>query len=160
MFTCVEWVFFSQVILHKPLSNKWIMMSYGVLCIGEFLDLLHPSILVAQSNIRDIFELKELKCNHFCSGRCQCAGNSHYMCNPCRAIKRKMCRGYHGLANPLEELVGRLVYEYMFDFISARDLVLGTWERHNLRDHGHHLRIIKLQAIVKELGMYCSWIIF
>jgi hypothetical protein len=55
-----------------------------------------------------------------------------------------MCRSYHDTRDPEEEFVGRVAYEFMFDFLSEKDLKSGNMLDARIRDDGHHQRMINL----------------
>lgn len=112
-----------------------------------FLQLVAPCALVTMSDSSAFLKLKKMK-NSICSGRCCFKGTGKFACKKCRVIKHVMCRNYHNLSDPLEELIGRLVYEYMFDIISLDDIEYGHWLHRDLRDAGHHLRMVKLNGLV------------
>ena len=123
----------------------------------EFLDEVSYENLVQLSSIEDLKDLKEFKDTMICKGRCKCKNNSKYLCKPCGSINRQLCRGYHEVP-PMEELVLRLTYEYIFDIISEQDLVKGTWKVNKGRDDGHNERIRRLSALASRNMKECKWL--
>lgn len=92
-----------------------------------------------------------------------CGKNGRYMCGRCRRMGQKLCRTYHYIsievektlekdtANSFElaklaakEIEARLMYEFVFDFISHSDLTDSNWLAKELRDYGHTQRMFKL----------------
>lgn len=123
----------------------------------EFLEEVSFENLVQLSSIEDLRDLKEFKETRVCRGRCKCKNTSKYFCKPCASINRRLCRGYHEVP-PIEELVLRLTYEYIFDIISEDDLVKGTWKMNHGRDEGHNERIRRLSALAARHMQQCKWL--
>jgi hypothetical protein len=83
--------------------------------------------------------------------RCVAMGNcdtqGKWRCGRCRRLGQKLCRAYHGISDPQQELNARLLYEFVFGMISEEDLVRNEWAAAHLRDWGHGFRIQKLRAL-------------
>jgi hypothetical protein len=62
----------------------------------------------------------------------------------------KSYAAYHGENDPAKELFGRLLYEYVFDFVDESHRVEGKWwigSQDHQRDQGHVFRLRKFAAI-------------
>lgn len=82
-----------------------------------------------------------------CCGRRRCClanKKKRFYCKPCKRLRAKLCRGYHGRAGAVSELLGRLTYEFVFDIVPEAALFEGWWLKAGLRDRGHHFRMKKL----------------
>ena len=79
-----------------------------------------------------------------------CGTEGHWRCGRCRRLGQKLCRAYHGLSDPQQELNARLLYEFVFGIISAEDILSNQWASPTLRDEGHGFRIRKLQALARS----------
>lgn len=87
-------------------------------------------------------------------------GGKKLYCNHCKRLNVKLCRKYHVLTNEKEssqpdhvlqqlacqEIIGRLLYEFVFDILSEEDLLEDKWMRVK-RDWGHTKRLQKLVRI-------------
>jgi hypothetical protein len=85
-----------------------------------------------------------------------CGNFGNFYCHRCRRLSKKLCRRYHNANDPAEELHGRLLYEYVFDYMTERDLLEGSWkviptataaDTVSSRDQGHLFRLRKLSAL-------------
>ena len=56
-----------------------------------------------------------------------------------------------------DELVLRLVYEFIFDIISLDSIIQKKWMDSSLRDKGHHNRMCLLVKYCKNIQKY-SWL--
>lgn len=74
---------------------------------------------------------------------CECKPHRH-LCKKCKKIQSHLLKSYHSSNSYEEELATRLLYEFLFQFISLNDIKSGTWKFPCIRDHGHHLRIVKI----------------
>jgi hypothetical protein len=120
----------------------------------EFLNEVSFDNLLQLSSVEDLKDLKE---TFVCRGRCKCKNNSKFFCKPCASINRQLCRSYHEVS-PMEELVLRLAYEYIFDIISEQDLANGKWKINKGRDDGHNERIRRLSALASKQMKECKWL--
>ena len=78
--------------------------------------------------------------------KCNTEISNGFYCGQCRRLHQKMCKAstaYH-TDNPVDELVGRLAYEFVFDIISFEDLVNANWLGSKKRDAGHTRRLINI----------------
>jgi len=82
-----------------------------------------------------------------CSRNGACDAQGNWRCGRCRRLGQKLCRAYHGISDPQQELDARLLYEFVFGIISEEDIVTNQWAMSHLRDWGHTFRIRKLLAL-------------
>ena len=75
--------------------------------------------------------------------RCQCYWGQSHQCGTCRRVRRKLCKAYH-VASPIDELAGRLTFEYVFGIINIQKLLDHEWLRPNIRDFGHTKRLTNI----------------
>lgn len=75
--------------------------------------------------------------------RCQCYWGQSHQCGTCRRVRRKLCKAYH-VASPIDELAGRLTFEYVFGIINIQQLLDHEWLRPNIRDFGHTKRLTNI----------------
>ena len=122
-----------------------------------FVEMVKPASLITIKNVDTIKELKKIKTHELCKGKCATNGSGKYNCQKCKNINKMMCRQYHN-QSPLEELVGRLFYEYLFGYISLEDLITGSWTHVASRDDGHNLRIQILKSRVGMQLRKCGWL--
>lgn len=73
---------------------------------------------------------------------CTCRGK--FLCKKCKKIQSHLLKTYHSAQSFEEELATRLLYEYLFQFITLHDIKTGDWKYPCGRDHGHHLRITNI----------------
>jgi len=76
-------------------------------------------------------------------GLCECKPHRH-LCKKCKKIQTHLLKSYHSSNSYEEELATRLLYEFLFKFISLNDIKSGSWKSPCGRDYGHHLRIVKI----------------
>jgi hypothetical protein len=89
-----------------------------------------------------------------CNKPTTCGQKNFFRCHRCRRLSKKLCRAYHEEDDPRKELYGRLLYEYVFDYIQEDALLTGMWaedREEDVRDQGHVFRLRKLTAIT---GMF------
>ena len=98
-------------------------------------------IIKALTTTHDVRILKDMK-NEMCLDKCKSTQTSLYYCGRCRRLQQYMCKKYHQEKD--DELRLRLMYEYLFDFITYEDLKDGNWKKRCKRDAGHHKRIMTL----------------
>jgi hypothetical protein len=89
-------------------------------------------------------DVKYIKDTIICHGRCCNKGTSKYECKRCKGCKRALCNRYHKFDDPADELAARIIYEYIFDFITLDDIASGQCLRPELRDSGHQERLKRL----------------
>jgi hypothetical protein len=88
--------------------------------------------------------------NTRCTKPTTCGVNGAFRCHKCRRLGQRLCRAYHEEKEPAKELYGRLLYEYVFDFVDAEKIADGKWwieSKDDSRDQGHVFRLRKLAAI-------------
>ncbi len=89
--------------------------------------------------------MEAAKCIRECRLRaCCCRPKSCYYCAQCRRLNKELCRGYHNIKDPLQEIEARLIYEYVFDIITEDDLKHEMIHRkpcRGSRDYGHYKRM-------------------
>lgn len=127
--------------------------------VADFLGLLSIYYIF---NLSSVYELAKLKIQKvkLCKGRCRSNATSIYYCKSCSRINSRLCRCYHSLS-PLEELVMRLAYEYIFDIITFDELRFGKWTLQCGRDIGHHQRVNHLLArLLPSQLQKCRWLRF
>lgn len=128
--------------------------------VATFIDFIHPRNLLMIKSLDEIIYLKELMTKRLCRGKCKsqrCGHKAH--CSNCNTIKRYLWRAYHNYKDPRHEVVARIMYEYLFDFISLRD-IKGDWLNDSLRDWGHDKRISERYHLAydKYGGLNCRWL--
>jgi len=137
-------------------QSKWSTQLYKMaMTLAAFLALVTPAALVSLKSVADLARLKMCKDQHICKGRCIYRGTGKFPCKNCGKLKQKMCRNYHGLETE-EELVSRLVYEYLFGMISIDNLLSNSWMDKSLRDCGHHERMRRLVNNIDTTK--CGWL--
>jgi hypothetical protein len=125
---------------------------------GAFSRALEPEALLHLDSIEELAHLKDIKDRVVCTGVCLSKNTHKYSCRKCTQVRKSLCRRYHNLPSPKEELVARLVYEYMFDVLTLCDIATGNWMDHSIRDIGHHTRMTKLIRQVGVNSVACSWL--
>lgn len=98
------------------------------------------------TSIEDLPALKTMK-NKLCHMK-GCSREA--CCFKCNKIRRRMCKLYH-VDNPAVELCRRLVFEYIFEYITFKQLADDTWMKQCQRDTAHHARIIALLDKVRNM---------
>lgn len=127
--------------------------------VSEFLEQLTPSNLVTLSSIYDLEDIKSFKNDHLCKGRCKCKNTSKWFCSKCGVLNKLLCRSYHGVTD-FDELIIRIVYEYMFDIITLDDIANEKWMGMCNRDSGHCERIKRLVSRVPPSRLAtCKWLV-
>jgi hypothetical protein len=59
----------------------------------------------------------------------------------------------------VEELKGRLAYEFVFDIVSYEDLVEHKWLSPDIRDDGHTRRLVNVCRMIQRQRLkIASWI--
>jgi hypothetical protein len=106
---------------------------------------------------QELATLKKIKQKTLCNGRCKSNMNSIYYCHSCSKVQKLMCRHYH-TEDPLQELVCRLAYEYMFDIISYTDLCSDKWYNSPKRDSGHNWRVYRMAHKSYDKLHQCKWL--
>jgi hypothetical protein len=120
---------------------------------------LSPKFVIDLGSVLELEGIKHVKDTHICTGKCKACNTSLFFCSKCKGLNKKLCRRYHDL-EPLEELVSRLVYEYMFGMISAADIAQGRWMERCRRDYGHHERIVRLVSRIDPAKLTkCRWLV-
>ena len=127
--------------------------------VSEFLEYLAPANLLTFTSVYDLEDIKYLKNTHFCNGHCKCKRTSKWLCSKCKELNKLLCRSYHSVS-PFEELILRVVYEYMFDMLSLHDIKTGNWMGVCNRDTGHYERIRRLVKRVPPSRLAaCKWLV-
>lgn len=70
-------------------------------------------------------------------------------CFRCSKIRRLMCVRYH-VHDPVVELFRRLVFEFVFDYITYDQIISDKWLHKGKRDDAHHGRILTLVDKIKK----------
>lgn len=140
---------------------------------------LTPAPLMALTSLNSLEYLKKLKNEYICSSstcRSRSASAKHKLthapsspspssyCASCSNVRKHLCDQYHNTntkKSPINELVLRLVYEYLFDIISLEDIKTHRWLDNRLRDPGHtlRLRICYSKAKKKSQIARCRWLL-
>ena len=84
--------------------------------------------------------------------RLSSCGCRRYPCKACKKLKQRLCRGYHN-TDPHIELMLRIQYEYVFDYISENQMILEFIYGIpiiGMRDEGHEKRVKKLFSYVRK----------
>jgi hypothetical protein len=116
-----------------------------------------------ESTIKMFKTIKEHRIAMCKVNKCQ-VNTKQFYCTHCKKLNAKLCRRYHVLTNEKEasepeetlrqlatqEIVGRLLYEFVFDRLSEEDLLLDNW-MYVKRDFGHTKRLYKLVRIARLL---------
>jgi hypothetical protein len=110
----------------------------------EFIEISHPRNFADSDFIYTLEDIKFIKDNIICNGRCCNKRTSKYECKRCKATKRALCNYYHKYDDPADELAARIIYEYIFDFITIDDIASGKCMHPELRDIGHQERLKRL----------------
>lgn len=108
--------------------SKFVEIAYGIKCSQQL-----PSLKA----------IKERDC------RCKRDGTS---CFRCKRIRRLMCRRYH-VCDPAVELFRRLVFEFVFGYISYDQILSDKWLNKGKRDNAHHGRILNLVDKIKQCNI-------
>lgn len=126
--------------------------------VSEFLQHLSASNLVTLNSVYELEDIKYIKNTILCKGRCRSCNTSKWFCSKCNKLNKLLCRSYHN-QSAFEELIVRLVYEYMFDMLTLDDIMSGRWLEICKRDFGHHERIQRLIARVPPNRLAtCRWL--
>lgn len=117
-------------------------------------------LVTMDCNLHTMVSLREQRMKACKKHKCQ-KYNDH-LCGPCRRLCQRLCRGYHKtLKNccsiheervfAADELLARLVYEFVFGFVDLCTITMGTWMDCGIRDDGHTIRMQKLFRIAWPL---------
>jgi len=139
-------------------SRSYWGLALMAMTVTMFLTLVSPLALCGLKSVSDLAQLKLIKDKHLCHGRCIHNSTSKYPCKNCSRLKQRMCRGYHGLDSAEQELICRIVYEYMFGFITFTHITSSTWMDSTIRDWGHHERLQRLLCKIDPSNCTSKWI--
>lgn len=109
--------------------SKFVELAYGVKSIQQ---------------LASIKTLRERQCMY--KG---CNRNDAF-CSRCNRIRRLMCIRYH-VHDPSIELLRRLIFEFVFDYITYDHISSDEWMQRGYRDTAHHGRILKLVDKIKKV---------
>lgn len=102
------------------------------------------SAFITAATITNLNHSQLLSLKHAKEKLCTCKPCARFLCKRCKKISAHLCRKYHATETFEEELALRLLDEFLFGFIKFGDIICGTWKAPCGRDHGHHLRILKI----------------
>lgn len=125
------------------LNKMWYIYGTNV---EDLRDIFYQDTQTIADKFQSILETKYQNCN----GRCYSCGTSKFFCHSCSRVNKKICRGYH-MDDPLDELIGRLVFEVINGICSPEDITSGMWLDPSLRDPGHHNRIYNTASKVAQM---------
>lgn len=107
-------------------------------------------------SITDLEALKKQRQQRCNRQSCIKLQRNGYWCWRCRRLKQQLCRSYHNSCDPVEELVGRITYEVVFDMLDASTVAAAQWLNTSWRrDGGHTLRLLHLGRQVAHSGGAC-----
>lgn len=117
---------------------------------------LHLAFLVPQNIVK--FTFSDLQRFFLLKNKlCECKPHRH-LCKKCKKIQSHLLKSYHCSNSYEEELATRLLYEYLFQFISLSDIQSGNWKFPCGRDAGHHLRIVKIASKCRVNDITFLWV--
>ena len=118
--------------------------------------------------------LKKMKDDNCQKDKCKTKKASGYLCGKCRRLSQKLCSAYHigsteasiaadpaAVNNIIKELVLRITYEYVFDYINIETIVSATWlVPMGTRCFGHTKRLFNLASAIyrHDLDLSCEWL--
>lgn len=112
--------------------------------------------------------LKKMKDDNCQKDKCKTKKACGYLCGRCRRLSQKLCSAYHtgstdpaAVNNIITELVLRITYEYVFDYINIETIISATWlVPMGTRCIGHTKRLFNLASAIyrHDLDLSCEWL--
>ena len=126
------------------------------------------------NSLENMIALKKMKDDNCQKDKCKTKKASGYLCGKCRRLSQKLCSAYHkgsteariaadpaAVNNIIKELVLRITYEYVFDYIDIETIVSATWlVPMGTRCFGHTKRLFNLASAIyrHDLDLGCEWL--
>lgn len=119
-----------------------------------------PNGTMKIKSIDDMIALKVARRNNCQQHKCQSTASQGRFCGCCRRLSQRLCRAYHkgnpeesiGASNKAaediaEEIVMRITYEFVFDFIDISTITSATWLLPSSRKcYGHTKRLYNIAS--------------
>jgi hypothetical protein len=122
----------------------------------------------------NMMSLKKMKEDNCQKNKCKTKATNGYLCGRCRRMSQKICSAYHkgspetkietdptAARNTIEELVLRITYDYVFDYINMDTIMSAMWlVPLGSRCYGHTKRLFNLASAIyrHDLDLKCEWL--